>query len=127
MMQYLFGPPAGAMTEKIEEPKRCETRVEVKLIFKIISFNLFLSNTFKKMLSSFYCLTIKTFIAMQKNFTRGVSMLFMMLFLSTALLSQEETTPTQEKIIITIKGTDAKGAKITRSMMKTGEDAKILM
>jgi PDZ domain-containing secreted protein len=61
---------------------------------------------------------------MQKIFTRSFSMFFMVLFFSTALLAQETTTPTEEKVIITIRGTDAKGAKITRSMMKTGEDAK---
>ena len=61
---------------------------------------------------------------MQKNFTRSFSVFLTMLFFSTALLAQETSTPAEEKVIITIKGTDAKGAKITRNMMKTGEDAK---
>jgi membrane-associated protease RseP (regulator of RpoE activity) len=60
---------------------------------------------------------------MQKKTTNRLVTLFTMVLFSTSLLAQETTVPTEKKLTITIQGTDTKGAKITRSVMKTGEEA----
>jgi hypothetical protein len=60
---------------------------------------------------------------MQKKTTNRLLSLLMMVLFSTSLLAQETTVPSEKKLTITIQGTDAKGVKITRSVMKTGEEA----
>ena len=61
---------------------------------------------------------------MQKKYTLQLFALFMMLLFSTALSAQEMRTQNDKKVVVTIRGRDAQGAKITKIVVKTGEDAQ---
>ena len=61
---------------------------------------------------------------MQKRLTNHLFLLLTTLFFSTALLAQETQVRNEKKVFISIRGTDAKGHKITKTTIQTGEDAK---
>jgi PDZ domain-containing secreted protein len=60
---------------------------------------------------------------MQKKSTNRLVTLLTIVLFSISLLAQETTVYNEKKLTITIQGIDAKGAKVTRSVMKTGEGA----
>ena len=61
---------------------------------------------------------------MQKKYTLQLSVLFMIILFSTALLAQEMHTQNEKKVVVTIRGRDAQGAKITKIVVKTGKEAE---
>lgn len=61
---------------------------------------------------------------MQKKYTLQLSVLFVVLLFSTALSAQEMLTQNEKKVVVTIRGRDAQGAKITKIVVKTGKDAE---
>jgi C-terminal processing protease CtpA/Prc len=60
---------------------------------------------------------------MFQNCTNRLSLLLIAVFCCNALCAQETLTRTEKKVVVTIKGTDASGAKIFRKIVKTGEEA----
>lgn len=61
---------------------------------------------------------------MQKKYTLQLSVLFMIILFSTALSAQEMRTQNEKKVVVTIRGRDAQGAKITKIVVKTGKEAE---
>ena len=59
---------------------------------------------------------------MKKIFTNGLSLLATMLLFGSVAMAQ--TNGDEKQIVVTIRSTDADGAKITTTVVKTGEDAK---
>jgi PDZ domain-containing secreted protein len=70
----------------------------------------------------FYCFTIKTNIIMQTKITNRFSVFLIMLLFTSVLVAQEEIQA--KKIVVTIKGTDANGYKVTKTVTKSGKDAE---
>jgi membrane-associated protease RseP (regulator of RpoE activity) len=68
-------------------------------------------------------ITIKTNTIMKKNITIGL-FLSMLLF-STGMLAQDDIKNSNEKkIVVTVKGKDANGYNVTKTVTKTGQDAE---
>ena len=61
---------------------------------------------------------------MQKKYTLQLSVLVMMMLLSAVLSAQEMRSQNEKKVVVTIRGRDAQGAKITKIVVKTGKEAE---
>ena len=61
---------------------------------------------------------------MQKKYTLQLSVLFMMVLFSTTLSAQEMRTQNDKKVVVTIRGKDAQGAKITNDNQASNKREK---
>jgi membrane-associated protease RseP (regulator of RpoE activity) len=69
--------------------------------------------------------TIKTNMIMKKNITNYFCLFLGMLLFSTSSVAQDEIKVTKEKkIVVVIKGKDADGYNVTKTVTKTGQDAE---